>query len=307
MTTGVSEMKDGVSENVPMGSYLAIPNPSSSTVKAIGHRTLKAVKMDIDRELWPDDDTGAKHLGSAAHAAILEPDVFASDYVVLPTADPNMYLTAKGEPSKNPRATAAYKADVFALKEANEGKSFLEADDHVAAIQMQSQVHAHADASAVLHAGGLVEGTVIVTDKETGIQFKLRPDFYSEKLAWNVNVKTTKNAIEAAFKRDFFNFEYHVSEAFYARMLPQAGLPVRQSVILAVENTGAHEVCLFEPDEAFMDMGDQVVAMHLRTLARAMDKDEWPGLPSGLVQLSPDEWMFARADALLAQEVVDVY
>lgn len=290
---------EGVHEGVSMPTYLGWPLPSSSTVKMVGHRTMLAIKKDLDGGLWEDSDTGVQFLGTVVHSAVLEPDDFEARYLRLPTPDPDKYLTSKGEPSKNPKSTSAYKADVADLHAANPKLDMVSAADYEKGVAMRDRVFAHEAASAVLKSEGVAEASVIVTDSEYGLRCKLRPDFHSSQLAWNVNLKTTKNAQHDKFARDYFTLGYYISESFYARMLPQAGLPVRQCIILAIENSGAHEVILYEPDEAFMDMGAQVVSLYMRRVAECMDKDEWPGLAGGLVQLSPADWMFSRVDEII--------
>lgn len=286
---------DGVHEGVPTPDYVAWPLPSSGTPWKVRRRTMKAIRADIDA--GPNDDQSvARYLGDVVHCAILESDDFTDRYLPLPDFDPERHTKADGSPATNWRATKAYKEDCARIAEEWPDVQLVERDQWDKAVAMRDQVFGHAEAKALLKADGLVEASIIVTDPEFGIRWKLRPDKIVTKTHANLSVKTTRNAREDVFTHDVFRYGYHVKEAVYRMLLPVAGIDVGHTWILALESEGAHEVALYEMDDAYLDMGREMALKGMAKIAQAMDSGDWPGLPVSLTTLSPPHYAWDRHD-----------
>lgn len=294
-------LEDGTHE-VPMHEYLGWPAVSASVLSEVRIRTPQYVRWCLDNK-GSNDSSAAKTLGTVTHAAVLEPDTFEERFAILPKPDPEKHRTAKGERSDNPGNTAAYKQDVAAFRAANPGKELVDAGDYFAAIQMRDAIHAHPRARQLLRAPGPVELSAIVTDPETGVRCKLRPDKLVPKIGAHVNLKTTKNARWDRFCMDVFTFGYFRDMAFYGLLLPEI-MEYRKPIILAVESDGPKQVAVHEIGDATIDAGERLVRKYLRRIAECFERDVWPGLPDEICRLDLPHHAWLRVDEEEGEEVM---
>lgn len=282
-----------------MPTYLGWPLVSSSLLKEVKRRTPAYLRWTLDGN-GADDDTSVKRLGSIVHSAVFEPDSITERYAVAPAPDPERHRTKDGKPSDKPASTAAYKEELAAFIVANPGKALVGAADWTRAIQMRDAVQAHPIAAQLVRLAGPVEQSVIVTDPETGVRCKIRPDKLVDAMGANLQAKTTRNARWDVFAEDVFRFGYHVSEAFYARMLKGIGWDFRHPFVLAIENEGpltAAGVAVYELDEGCMDAGHRLVTRYLRQVAWCFEHDTWPGHEQDSIpSLSLPVWAWAKVD-----------
>lgn len=298
-TTTVAEStkipKDGVHKHVDMATYVSWPLLSSGTPGILRRGTLAEVKASLGSDDG-DDGSAAKKLGSVVHTALLEPDTFEARYIRLPEPDPEKYRTANGERSTNVRATSAYKEAVADVVSDHPDKAAITAADYERGITVRDRVFAqHPEAKAVLKADGLVEASIIVTDPDFGLRWKLRPDKIIDSHGVNLSLKTARNARPDVFVWDFFRYHYDMKEAIYRMLLPVAGIPVRNSWMLVLETDHAQGVALYnlthfeEMGVGVLDLGRDRALHYMRKIADAFERDEWPGHPTGIIDLHPPD------------------
>lgn len=291
---------DGVHLGIPMPGYVAMPLPSSGTPGKLRRGTLEGVKKSIYGGDSGGGGSAAQKLGNVVHAAVLEPDSFESMFMPLPFADPEKYRTGGGAISKTPKATKDYRVAVEAQRAEFPDHEHVEETEYRKGLAMRDNVFTDPEVKTLLQAPGLIEATIVVTDPWFGLRWKFRPDKHIAQIAAILSVKTCQNAREDVFTHDFFKFQYHMKEWLYAALLPVAGLEVRNPWMLAIESTGTHDFQLFAINEAYLDMGEQLVMKYARVIAEAFDRDEWPGLPAGLIDLAPPDYAYAKVDDELA-------
>lgn len=297
------ELPDGAYD-LDMSEYLALPFVGSSLLKEVRRRTPAWIRWALDGGTV-DDETSAKTLGSVVHAAIFEPDLLESVFMPKPTPDPERHRTADGKPSSNPANTKAYRDELAEVEAKYPGVQLIDAADYERAMQMRDAVHAHPRASMLVKMEGPVESSIIVTDPETGVRCKIRPDKLCIPFGANLQAKTTRNARWDQFSHDLYRFGYYISEAFYARLLSAHGFEVRHPLILAIESEGplsAAGVCVYELDAGTMDAGEQMAARCLRQIAWCLERDTWPGHPQDTIpslSLPPHVW--TRIDMELSE------
>jgi hypothetical protein len=121
------------------GQYHGSKGVSKSHLDAInrGDRYYWHRYLNPDRE--PEEQSPALIMGSAIHSAVLEPDLFPSEYVMAPT-DIN-------------RRTNVGKEAYAAFEKANAGKTVLDPDDYSTCIAVRDAVHNHPVASGLLQRG----------------------------------------------------------------------------------------------------------------------------------------------------------
>lgn len=299
----MSEIAPGFHE-LAMDEYLALPLVSSSLAKEVKYRTPAYIKWRLDGG-QVDDETSAKTLGSVVHTAIFEPDFLKQLFRPMPEPDGEKHRTSKGDVSKNPANTTAYKDEVAELQERFPAATLIPAAEYEKAMRMRDAVHGHSRAAALIHMDGPVEISGVTKDTETGVPIKFRPDKLVEPIGGNLQAKTTRNARWDHFRWDIFRFKYHVSEAFYRRALVSIGWPIEHPFVLCIESEGpltSASVVVYELDDGLMDAGDQLCSRYLRQIAWCMERDEWPGHASDLIpSISLPEQAWSRVDEELAE------
>lgn len=139
---------------------------------------------------------------------------------------------------------------------------------------------------------GVRETSLWVTDPETGLQLKCRPDFISEA-GFLVDFKTTRNAHPEEFYWDIFGTRGHfyaMQMAHYAYCLRVAGISRGESAtIIAVEKEAPYGIMVYPLDVGNLGPGEQWRS-HLTALyAKCREKNEWPGYPEAAHPLMTPE------------------
>lgn len=199
-------------------------------------------------------------IGSATHAAIFEPDVFAKQYMLLKDV--------------TDRRASAYKEAVKAHGEENvlTGKEA----DAVSGMQAALQLNPHA--KALLDAEGWAEIAVFATDPVTGVLVKCKFDKLLKSLR-AVDLKTTVDLRD--FAKSVANYRYHVQQAFYSDVFEWAtGEQLTGFDFLAVEKEAPNASRPFIIDKPSVDYGRKLYREALNVYAECLANNEWP-LPDG--------------------------
>lgn len=216
--------------------------------------------------------TRAMVVGSAVHAAILEPELFAKQYMLLRDVKDR-------RASEYKQAVAVHGADnVLTGTEA----------DYVAGIQ--ESVRTHDQLSALLSEPGRAELSVITTDPVTGVAVRCRFDWLTDA-GVPVDLKTTLDARPDAFSRSVSNYRYHVQAAFYCDVWEwETGDKLDRMIFAALEKSMPHAVALYMLDDEAMMVGRKLYREALNTYARCLESGHWPGYEGGVQLLNLPPW-----------------
>ncbi len=215
-------------DNDAYHSGLGISKSHLDTIAGASPRHYWHKYLNPDRER--DAPTPAMVLGTAIHSAILEPDLFTSEYV----ADPGIN-----------RRTNAGKAEYEAFVAENAGKTVLDDDQMQACLAVRDAVHMHPVAGGLL-TGGRAEQSFYAIDPETGELVKCRVDYLAGDLI--VDVKSTEDASPTGFAKSCANFRYPHQVAWYRDVLDSAfGEHPQHWVFLAVEKKPPYAVGIYFP------------------------------------------------------------
>lgn len=216
-------------------------------------------------------ETPAKAMGTAVHSRLLEPELYAQDYVVAPICD---------------KRTKEYKE--FELANAN--KRILTPDQMVALEGIAQSVSQHASATTLLRAG-LVEHSIIWQDSETKIWQKIRPDCLCIDFDTGIclDVKKTVDASRSAFVRSCFTYDYDLQAAVYLEGLRETFGRDFDFVFLAVEESAPYGCALYGAPEEMLLRGQRRYREAMKLLKECRDTGEWPSYqPAGDYELL--EW-----------------
>lgn len=244
---------------------------------AVGHSSLVKIMRSPAHYLEyitnKPGPTPAMLLGTAAHAAILEPALFSRDFVAAPSFD---------------RRTKEGKALAEAWANDNAGKTPLTPEQFEAVQGMSLAVQGHAGAARLL-GDGIAEGSAFWTDAETGIGCKCRPDFTS-MLDGNIvgiaDVKTCADASTEEFARSMVKFGYDLQAAFYQDGIKAITGSTVPFYFVAVEKTAPYAVAVYRASDEVIEVGRAKYRGALQLMKWCQDSGGWPGYqPSGEIEV----------------------
>lgn len=221
------------------------------------------------------DDSPALAFGKAFHAAILEPLVFESTYVVVPSF-------GDCRKKENKALRDAWRAE-------NAGKSEISQEDMQRIHAMRAAVMAHPIAGELLQ-GAATEVTMRWRDAATGLECKARVDALSRSPRLAIDLKTTEDASKRGFERSVSSYGYHRQAAFYEAGFAALGAPVEDFVFVAVEKAFPHVVGVYVLDDEAKGRGRTRFREELALLSEAYDTGIWPGYSQDIETISLPPW-----------------
>lgn len=216
-------------------------------------------------------------LGSATHAAILEPDVFAREYLLLRDV--------------TDRRSTVYKEAI--KTHAPECVLTGSEADQVAA--MQEAARSNSAIMEILSQAGHAEIAAFVTDPETGVLLKAKYDYLSDN-AVCMDIKTTQDIRYQQFQRSVGQYRYHVQDSFYSyvyRLLTGGELKFKFGCI---ESSAPHATKVYTLDDEAKLIGMRLARRNIDTYAQCVTYGEWP-YPDGSDELlSLPSWCLEEED-----------
>lgn len=272
--------------SMPFEEYRQIEGANYSTLKHI--LTSPKHYRHAERRK-PQAPTNAMVLGSATHAAILEPKRFALDVAVW--------------------EGGARRGKVYdAWAEANAGKVLTRHQDMEHIFAMAKAVHQYEPAMGYLDDEFSSEVTIQWDDPGTGIRCKGRLDGLVMRRpspdkpaisATIVDLKTAQSIDARQFGTAAARYGYHMQLAHYRNGLAVAlGIPVTSVTvaIIAVESSPPYDVGVFELDDAALMPGEEAISDAIETLAMCRESGDWPGRYDVPQVLELPRWVYDEDD-----------
>lgn len=267
-------MKPGIYHDLSNEEYHASNGISKSGISLM----LKSPAHYAARYIFGEqqEPTPAMEFGSAVHAFILEPELFAEEWVVPPKVD---------------RRTKAGKQKWADFLAENEGRRLLPKEDLEVIEAMQASVMNHPAAARLIDpALGTAEVSVYWQDVMNEVLCKCRPDFLRDDMVV-VDLKTCVDASPEGFARACANFGYHIQAAFYMDGISVAMKShCRAFSFIAVEKTPPYAVAVYTLDQEAIDAGRLICKSALRQYAQCLRDDDWPGYSERIREISLPRW-----------------
>lgn len=261
---------------------LSLPGYYSDVPNAVYHAHASVSKSGldlVDRDPYhffnnkPREQTRPMQIGSAIHAAILEPEVFAREYMMLPEI--------------KDRRQAEYKQ---AVKAYGPEKVFT-ADDCDNIDNIQKAVWGNAEASVLLKGEGFCELSGFVKDPETGVMCRHRFDKLNVEQGWAVDVKKTQDVREFEFSKSIYNYRYHVQAAFYLdQYYWLTGQHLKGMKFICVEEKWPHKVAVYFLDDVSIQIGREAYRSNLAIYAHYINSELKPTNNTQSQLISLPEW-----------------
>lgn len=230
--------------------YHSKPDIGSTILKKVASKSVLHAMKEERKE------SAALDLGSALHCAVLEPEKFASEFLVSPKFD---------------RRTKEGKAAAAEFEAKAQGKTVIDAEQMEAVEAMKTSILSHEIAKGML-TGGEAEYSYYAKDPTTGLLLKTRPDYKNAGAL--IDLKTCQDASREGFIKACINFGYALQAAFYLDVYNLAtGENLTEFFFVAVESSAPHAVACYKMGETEINLGREQYKKALKALAE-FKKDE---------------------------------
>lgn len=223
----------------------------------------------------------AMEIGTAVHTAILEPERFAREYVLLAHV--------------SDRRASEYRE---AIKVHGSERVLVSHEaDKVAAMQeaVLSQIGDRIS-------DGHKELSAFCADPETGVIVRCRYDVLH---GGAIDLKKTQDAREREFARSVANYRYYVQDALYSDVYEWiTGERLESFEFAAVEENPPHTACVYPLDDEWREYGRVCYRRNLETFAQCEHSGEWPHYQPESRILSAPGWMAAEIEEEIVGGVV---
>ena len=211
-------------ENISNAEYHGSGELSRSTAWSLLTTCPQKVRYDMTHR---KESSPALVIGSAFHAATLEPGKFDDEFAVKPSE-------IDGKSSR----TDHYK-ETFKMMQKNEpNKSWLAPSDYDLVMDMAASALDHPILRTnMAERDTIIEGTGYF---ECGAKCKVRPDLYNPGAGVVIDLKSTQDASEKGFAKSVRQFGYTFQACWYMHALRLIGEKPKQFIFLAVEKSAPH-------------------------------------------------------------------
>lgn len=268
--------------NMPNEVYHSLPGISKSGLDRI------AISPAHYRYREPSEPSRSMVIGSAIHAAILQPDVFAREYLQLRDV--------------KARTASEYKA---AVKDWPNGADFVltgPESDHIAG--MQAAVGSDPNCTDALDGFGYREASLFVPDPVTGITVRVRFDFLPTDPGRPViDLKKTRDCRPDAFMRAIASYRYHVQAALYLDAWEWATGGQRDFQFLAIEETIPHARKLYTMGPESLALGRKLYRAEINTFAACHKAEYWPCHDSAPELIELPDWVLGGQEITVDEEI----
>ena len=274
-------METGLYPNIDDATYHKLDHCSNSRLTKIYDRSPAHCKYYAEHP----ETTEAMEVGHALHAAILQPEVWASKFARRPDG---LDLRRKED-----------KATFATFKEANTDKTILSCDNFDSIDEMADAVHSNIDARILLEAPGMFEASAIFDDRDIpGLRMKARFDKLSQELSVIVDVKTCVCAHPRVFEKDIYFRGYHRQAKIYKDAAEQLGIKIADFCFIAVEKEGYHGVAVYKIEPAALELAQKELYPLKATYRRCEQSGAWPGYAEGVVSIGCPDWCYNRVEVI---------
>lgn len=258
--------------------YHGGPGVSKSHLDVIARSPAHYWQAYVNPVREPRVPTPAMVVGTAIHAAILEPDLFTSGFIVAPEIN---------------KRTNAGKAEYAAFLDEHEDYTVLSTEQWQVALGARDSAHRHPLVRERLKRGA-AEQSYYALDPGTGALIKCRFDWLDVGGAPHaLDVKSTEDASPERFMRSVLDYRYHVQQAWYEHTFGAATdyeLALREWVFLAIEKTPPFACAAYTLPPEMVRAGQQQAQRELARIQECRLRDHWPAYGDECVQLDVPRW-----------------
>lgn len=252
------KFEDGVYD-IPNHAYHGAQGYSRSALLELDKSPYHFWYAHLSGKKLPFTETSDMKIGSVVHTLLLEPNKFEEEFAVAPNINKR---TNKG------------KEEWAEFEMAASGKIVMSNQEYERAMAIVNGLKVHGIVNDIV-LDAKIEQSIFWTDKETGLQFKCRPDVWHDNFI--VDVKTAKNVEHDLFARSALDSGYYVQAGMMFEALEVIGKPIEKYLFLCAEKVEPYAPKIFVLDRMAVEFGIQHFQVYKKKLAYHLNLGEWPG------------------------------
>lgn len=257
--------------------YHAGPGISKSHLDVIANASpLHYWYKYINPNREPSAPTEAMKLGTAVHAAILEPESFEKEFIVSPEFN---------------RRTKDGKAMYEQFVTENAGKTVITPEVRETCLILRDRVHNHPLAGGLLQDGN-AEQSFYAQDPDSGELMKCRFDYLQSSGFAAIDLKTTKDASETEFGKSAANLRYDIAAAWYFNVLEVLYGTIPQHWIwLAVEKEPPYAIGVYFAPRDMIERAREAMFRDFNRIIECKRNNDWPDYAVEAMELKLPGWV----------------
>lgn len=225
----------------------------------------------------PQDATAAMIGGDAGHAALLEPDRFAREYVMEPQwghlCKTATTTAAEGKFNKERRGAWLARAETSGL-------TIVPSAEAGPLGEVLAKASTHAELQSVLRSGGKVESSALWTTRVRGVDIpqRCRTDLinFDDDGPLVLDLKFVQDSSPGPFWRDVTMWRHHIQAAMYMEGMSVAtGVEHRRFGWIVLSKNPPYDFALYMLDEESLEIGTIEYHGLLDEFARCTESGEW--------------------------------
>lgn len=215
----------------------------------------------------PFKSSRAMVIGTAIHTALLEPERFEKEYLLLESVTDRRSAVYKDAIKHTPEE------NVLVSTEAKNVKSMVET------------AQANADFQEYARQGYDVELSFFGICSETGVPVRCRFDMITHD-GRALDLKKTRDARYDDFSRSIMNYRYHVQHAFYSHVYEcVTGQQLKSFAFFAVEENSPHTNAIYQLCDESVSIGKQLMLENLNAYASCENPSDSIWTPKTIISL----------------------
>ena len=276
----IIQYKDLTIEKARAGCFVSgMPNKDYHAYEGVSKSGLDQVHKSPAHFAFasPRKATRAMEIGTAIHAAILEPNLFRLEYVLLKD------VKARTAGSYKDAVKVHGSERVLVAGEAKNVQGMLDACDN------------SREVCEAMNTGGFTEVSAFVQCPDTGVLLRCRYDWIS---AYDtaIDVKKTQDSSPDGFSKSIYNYRYHVQDYFYRHVYELITARQLKFEFLAIEENAPYNPMVYELDDASRLVAEEECKADMIKYAECQNSDDWHGYTGGRQKISLPDWVFRKLE-----------
>ena len=236
-----------------------------------------AMKTPLHMTAPHKPETLAMKIGTMAHAATFEPELFLQTYAIF----------------EGDRRTKAGKAEWEEIVMSD--LIPVTNEQYEQAEGIASAVHSMPDIwDLISHKSTVAEASGFYEDQ--GVLCKFRPDAWQQDDGIILDLKTCQDASPSGFAKNVANFGYHIQAAHYIAGAEQLLEKDHRFIFIAVEKEPPYAAAIYELDEATLLEGLAMRNLGIQAIKHAAETGIYEGYTSALQTIQIPRWAFRATD-----------
>ncbi len=269
----MSDHLAGILANIPDAAYRAMRGISISALKLMS-KSPAHYKWNMEH---PQEQTSAMLLGTLTHLAVFQPDLLAGTHAVKPegmnftTKEGKAWRDAQTSPIISYSDSLVLEGIAKSVRENKLVKEWL--------------------------SNGNPEVSLFAQHPTLKLDLKGRTDWMLRDAPILLDLKTCEDA--SAFEREGAQRKYHLQDAYYRMLCALNDVDIERFIFVVVEKEPPYGVRLVEYDSDALEVARAVNEDNLRTLARCLESNQWPGYRETPEKIALPKWSRIEAEILL--------